>query len=58
MIVILSLAACHVSGVTGNEETWRMCVSDTDSILGFALGAMFVREAFHGNSKTKVGTLG
>ena len=27
---------------------------DTDAVLGFALGAMFVREAFHGNSRQKV----
>lgn len=42
------------SGVTGEEEQWRYCITDTDSVLGFALGAMFVREAFHGDRKDKV----
>ncbi|KAL5014273.1 hypothetical protein ScPMuIL_008543, partial [Solemya velum] len=42
-----------ISGTTGGEELWRYCITDTDSVLGFALGAMFVREAFHGDSKKK-----
>ena len=33
---------------------WRHCISDTDMVLGFALGAMFVREVFHGENKHKV----
>ena len=41
-------------GVTGEEEQWRYCITDTDNVLGFALGAMFVREAFHGDRKDKV----
>lgn len=41
-------------GVTGGDELWRYCISDTDSVLGFALGAMFVKEAFNGRSKDKV----
>ncbi|XP_041378589.1 endothelin-converting enzyme homolog isoform X2 [Gigantopelta aegis] len=43
-----------MTGVSGNEEIWRTCITDTDAVLGFALGAMFVREAFHGDSKAKV----
>lgn len=43
-----------LSGVSGDEEQWRYCTSDTDSVIGFAVGAMFVREAFHGESKTSV----
>ncbi|XP_071145795.1 endothelin-converting enzyme homolog isoform X1 [Mytilus edulis] len=42
-----------LSGVTGGDELWRYCISDTDSVLGFALGAMFVKEAFNGRSKDK-----
>lgn len=38
-------------GSEGGEASWRYCVSDTNSIIGFALGAMFVREVFHGDSK-------
>jgi len=45
-----------LKGSTGEEEHWRYCVSDTESVLGFAVGAMFVREAFDGGSKQAVGT--
>ncbi|XP_021915643.1 endothelin-converting enzyme homolog isoform X4 [Zootermopsis nevadensis] len=38
-------------GSEGGEEPWRYCVTDTNNVLGFAIGAMFVREVFHGNSK-------
>lgn len=38
-------------GSDGGEEPWRYCVSDTNSVIGFAIGAMFVREAFHGEAK-------
>ncbi|XP_023331753.1 endothelin-converting enzyme homolog [Eurytemora carolleeae] len=38
-------------GTTVNEERWRQCVSDTDNVLGFALGALFVNKTFDGNSK-------
>jgi hypothetical protein len=30
---------------------WRLCVSDVDNVLGFALGAMFVNRTFDGHSK-------
>ncbi|XP_076234270.1 M13 family metallopeptidase neprilysin 3 isoform X2 [Calliopsis andreniformis] len=40
-------------GSEGREEQWRYCVSDTSSAMGFAIGAMFVREVFHGKSKPK-----
>lgn len=38
-------------GSDGSDTTWRYCVSDTNNIIGFALGAMFVREVFDGDSK-------
>ncbi|XP_077998492.1 endothelin-converting enzyme 1-like [Glandiceps talaboti] len=38
-------------GTTTTPDPWRFCVADTDSTIGMALGAMFVREAFDGNSK-------
>uniref|UniRef100_A0AAY4EJY7 Endothelin-converting enzyme 1 n=1 Tax=Denticeps clupeoides TaxID=299321 RepID=A0AAY4EJY7_9TELE len=31
---------------------WKLCVSDTDSALGFALGALFVKATFTEDSKT------
>jgi len=42
-----------ISGVTGHDEQWRYCTTDTDATIGFALGAMFVRDAFKGVSKKK-----
>lgn len=38
-------------GSEGNEETWRSCVTDTNNVMGFAVGAMFVRQNFRGESK-------
>lgn len=38
-------------GSDGGEEPWRYCVTDTNNMLGFAIGAMFVREVFNGDSK-------
>ncbi|XP_046387959.1 endothelin-converting enzyme homolog isoform X2 [Ischnura elegans] len=38
-------------GSEGGEDAWRYCVTDTTNVLGFAVGAMFVRELFHGESK-------
>ncbi|KAH8416738.1 hypothetical protein KR222_000817 [Zaprionus bogoriensis] len=38
-------------GSDGGEEIWRYCVSDTNNVVGFAVGAIFVRQAFHGVSK-------
>ncbi|KAL4221416.1 Endothelin-converting enzyme 2 [Mactra antiquata] len=42
-----------ISGTVGGEELWRHCITDTDQVLGFALGSMFVREVFQGDSKQK-----
>lgn len=38
-------------GSDGGEEPWRYCVADTSNVIGFAVGAMYVRERFHGQSK-------
>lgn len=38
-------------GSDGGEEPWRYCVSDTNNAIGFAIGAMFVREVFNGEAK-------
>lgn len=43
-------------GTEGIVENWRFCVTDTNNVLGFAIGALYVREAFHGDSKPKVNT--
>ncbi|XP_077288912.1 M13 family metallopeptidase neprilysin 3 isoform X1 [Arctopsyche grandis] len=40
-----------IFGSEGGEELWRYCVTDTNNAIGFAVGAMFVREVFHGPSK-------
>uniref|UniRef100_A0A674PQE6 Endothelin-converting enzyme 1 n=1 Tax=Takifugu rubripes TaxID=31033 RepID=A0A674PQE6_TAKRU len=32
---------------------WKLCVSDTDSALGFAVGAMFVKDTFAEDSKVE-----
>lgn len=42
-----------MSGTKGNEDAWYICISDTDSVLGFAVGALFVKETFKGGSKDK-----
>lgn len=41
-------------GSEGREEQWRYCVTDANNVMGFAIGAMFVRQVFHGKSKPKV----
>ena len=33
---------------------WRFCIEDLDQSMGFALGAIFVKETFHGSSKIQV----
>ena len=38
-------------GKESHHERWRLCVTDTDAVLGYALGAMFIRDEFNGNSK-------
>lgn len=38
-------------GTEGGEEPWRYCVNDASNVIGFAIGAMFVREVFHGEAK-------
>ncbi|XP_014239311.1 endothelin-converting enzyme homolog isoform X5 [Cimex lectularius] len=40
-----------ILGTEGGEESWRFCVSDTAAILGFAIGAMYVRQNFDHRSK-------
>lgn len=44
-------------GSEGTEESWRYCVTDTNNAVGFAVGAMFVREVFHGEAKTQGETM-
>ncbi|XP_022241235.1 endothelin-converting enzyme homolog isoform X2 [Limulus polyphemus] len=40
-------------GSEGVQAPWRYCVGDTNEVIGFALGAMFVRDVFNGDSKAK-----
>ena len=44
-------------GSSGEEEHWSLCVADTESVLSFAVGAMFVRQEFDGNSKHSVSAI-
>lgn len=44
-------------GSDGSDTAWRYCVTDTNAVIGFALGAMFVREVFDGDSKPLVSFL-
>ena len=43
-----------VSCLQSCTPRWKLCVSDTDSALGFALGAMFVKATFNEDSKAIV----
>lgn len=38
-------------GTEGVTSRWRYCIADTGSVLGFAVGSMFVKQSFRGNSK-------
>jgi len=40
-----------LSGTEVHEERWRVCISDVDNVLGFAIGAQFVNETFHNKTK-------
>lgn len=40
-------------GTEGVTSKWRYCIADTGSVLGFAVGSMFVKQSFRGNSKTE-----
>lgn len=40
-------------GSEGQESNWRWCVSDTNGVMGFATGSMFVRSVFDNGSKEK-----
>ena len=42
------------AGVTGEDEKWRDCVQEAGGAVSFAVGAMYVRETFHGDSKASV----
>ena len=40
-------------GSEGTTTQWRYCISDTGSLLGFALGSMFVKASFKGESRNE-----
>jgi membrane metallo-endopeptidase-like protein 1 len=44
-------------GSSGIIEKWKECIEDVDMTIGFALGAMFVEEAFKGSSKENAGKM-
>ncbi|XP_060533581.1 endothelin-converting enzyme homolog isoform X2 [Cylas formicarius] len=37
----------------GEEPQWRYCIQDTNTVLGFAIGAIFVKEVIHQDSKAQ-----
>jgi len=45
------------AGVTGEDEKWRYCVEDAGGSVSFAVGAMYVRKTFHGDSKASVSSI-
>lgn len=50
-LLMVCLFLCLLQSCT---PRWKLCVSDTDSALGFALGALFVKATFAEDSKTIV----
>lgn len=44
-------SSIKINFFSGTEEQWRVCVSDANNNLGFAVGSMFIREAFQSSSQ-------
>ena len=40
-----------IFGKESHHERWRLCITDTDSVFGFALGSLFIEKSFNGRSK-------
>ncbi len=38
-------------GKESHHERWRLCITDTDAVLGFSLGNLFIENSFNGQSK-------
>jgi len=49
--VVFGPACSVVAGLSGEEEKWSLCVADTETVLPFSVGAMFVRRHFDITSK-------
>ena len=45
------MSVLNFAGSEGDEPAWRSCVSDTNTFMGFAVGAMFVKSVFKVDSK-------
>lgn len=54
--LLLNVSGCVDLMLQSCTPRWKLCVSDTDSALGFALGAMFVKATFAEDSKAIVST--
>lgn len=54
VVIALSQRACFSDVLQSCTPRWKLCVSDTDSALGFAIGAMFVKDTFAEDSKAVV----
>ncbi|XP_065318657.1 endothelin-converting enzyme homolog [Gordionus sp. m RMFG-2023] len=46
-----------IKGSTDGVDTWKACLSDTNSIIGFPLGSLYIKEEFQGRDKTLVNTM-
>ncbi|XP_022085466.1 endothelin-converting enzyme homolog isoform X3 [Acanthaster planci] len=44
-------------GQTTEQPKWRSCITATDDNMGFALGALFVKETFQGKSKERASSM-
>ena len=42
-----------LTGAEIREERWRECITDVDTVLGFALGAQFVNQTFNSGTKSE-----
>ena len=42
-----------LTGAEIREERWRECITDVDTVLGFALGAQFVNQTFNAGTKSE-----
>ena len=43
-----------LTGAKKSEDLWKRCMGEADRAIGMALGALFIEDAFEGNSKDLV----
>lgn len=58
LIWLLLFESCFsIIGTENLDPIWRVCVGDTERVLGYPLGAMFVKSVFKGESKQTAETM-